>query len=146
MPTKKSGKNGKSGKNFGADKQERKFVEKDDDTEYGVVTKVLGGSKFLVKLNLQEKEIICRLNGKFKKGAQKKFNWVSAGSTVLLGIRDFQDDMMDIIHVYDPAETRQLLKRGDLVIESETMCNTKDENDVCDFVTSAEADFDFSAI
>ena len=123
-------------------KEQRKLVEKDDDTEYGLVTKKLGSGRFMVRLNMQNKEVIGRLCGKFKHGAAKHANWVDVDTVVLVGIRDFQDDVVDIVHVYEPTEVRQLRKSGAFVEESVR------HTDDCDMPPDDDDDggFDFSEI
>jgi translation initiation factor IF-1 len=76
-------------KNTGEEKEVRRLEEKDDDTEYGLVTKVLGGCRFMVRLNLQNKEVLAHLRGKFTKGVNKKDNIVEVNSVVLVSLRDF---------------------------------------------------------
>ena len=90
------------------EKTQRTLLLKDDYTEYGLVTKKLGNGRFSLALHMQNKEVIGRLCGKFRKGAAKFNNWVDVGSVVLVGIRDFQDNTVDIINVYDDREIRQL--------------------------------------
>ena len=96
-------------------KTERSILTKDDDHEYGLVTKVLGGSRFLIRLNLQETQVVGRLCGKFKKGSAKKANWVAANTWVLVGLRDYQDNAVDIVHVYNDSEVRRMKKDGTLI-------------------------------
>ena len=40
--------------------------------------------------------------------------WVSAGDIVLCGLRDYQDDKVDIIHKYNADEARNLKQYGEL--------------------------------
>lgn len=99
-------------------KEQRALLQKEDGSEYGLVTKKLGSGRFSVRLNMQNREVIGRLCGKFRKGSQKAANWVDIDSVVLVGIRDFQEGVVDIIHVYDQNEVRQLKKSGEFVEES----------------------------
>jgi len=99
-------------------KVEKKLLFKEDEQEYGLVTKTLGNGRFSIRLNLENKEVIGRLRGKFRHGSQKKKNWVDVGTVVLISVRDFEDNNVDIIHVYDDAETRILKKNGDIVFDS----------------------------
>jgi translation initiation factor 1A len=120
------------------EKEQRALELKGDDTEYGLVTKVLGNGRFYVRLNMQNREVIGKVRGKFRKGAAKKANMVGVDSVVLVGIRDFQDNTVDIIHVYDAGEIRQLKKSGAFVEESVRPKNDGDtdlppEDDVFDF-------------
>lgn len=96
----------------------RALVEKNDNTEYGLVTKKLGSSRFCVKLNMQNKEVIARVRGKFRHSREKKINWIDINSVVLVGLRDYQDNIVDIIYVYNNDEIRQLKKIGEFVEES----------------------------
>ncbi len=38
--------------------------------------------------------------------------WVSAGSVVLVNLRDYQQSKGDIAYKYSPAEVKEMLKRG----------------------------------
>lgn len=124
------------------DKVQRALVEKDDQTEYGLVTKKLGDGRFTVRLNMQNKEVVGRLRGKFRHGASKHTNRVDIDTVVLVGIRDYQDNIVDIIHVYDASEVRQLKKSGAFVEES--VRNTEDKDDLPQ--DDDDGGFDFSEI
>ena len=95
----------------------RNFVEKEEGTEYAQVIKALGSGRFTVQLNLQTKQIIARVRGKFKHGVKKKANFVNVGSIVLVSLRDFQEDVADIIHIYDNSEANKLKKSGQIFFD-----------------------------
>ena len=114
-------KGGKKHKRFkkqrkGADEVARSYyITKNEDTEYGIITKVLGDKRFLCKLKsfeikLHDKEILVRVPKKFK----RKRWWVSVGDYVLVGMREYQADRGDIIYLYDNKEVRRLIKEGEL--------------------------------
>jgi translation initiation factor 1A len=111
---------------------------KDDDHEYAFVLKKLGNGRFSVRLNLRSNEIIGRLCGKLRHGSAKKHNWVEEGSVVLVGLRDFQDDVVDITNVYDPSEVRQLKKLGHL-----TEVTVSDDKEV---IPDDDIGFDFEEL
>lgn len=127
-------------KSNGDEKAVRKLAEKGDDTNYGMVTKVLGNSHFMVKLNMENKEVYARLCGKFRKGSKKRENFVNVNSVVLVGLRDFEDDKVDIIHVYKPEEVRQLKKSGQYIEES-----MRDADDT-QAIIEEDTPFDFEEI
>ena len=104
-------------------KSSRDLILKDDFTEYGTVTKKLGNGRFSVRLNMQNKEVIGRLCGKLKRGSQKRQNWVEDNSVVLVGFRDFQDNIVDIVHVYDSNEVRQLRKNLEIIDDNKDDSN-----------------------
>jgi translation initiation factor 1A len=95
--------------------QGRELVIKDDDSDYAIVTKKLGNGRFMIRLNMRKDEMLGRLCGKFKHGKHKRNNWVDVDSVVLVGIREFQTNVVDIVHVYDSAEARQLKKMGEFI-------------------------------
>ena len=118
----------------------RNFVEKEEGTEYAQVIKALGSGRFTVQLNLQTKQIIARVRGKFKHGVKKKANFVNVGSIVLVSLRDFQEDVADIIHIYDNSEANKLKKSGQIVFDC------KDENELDLQAQDEDCGFDFSEI
>jgi translation initiation factor 1A len=132
----------KGGKKNMPQKEQRALALKGDDTEYGLVTKILGNGRFSVRLNMQNREVIGRLRGKFRKGAAKKANIVSVDSVVLVGIRDFQDNTVDIIHLYDAGEIRQLKKSGEFVEESVRNADNVGQADI----PTEDDPFDFDEI
>jgi len=123
-------------------KVERVLMEMTDESNYAVVTKKLGAGRFLVKLNLKKGEIIARLCGKFRKGASKKNNLVDIGTVVLVGLREFQNDAVDIVYVYNQDEARRLRKSGALVDEGDLVTDYKEE----DGNAGTDQGFDFSDI
>ena len=127
-------------KSNGDEKAVRKLAEKGDYTNYGMVTKVLGNCHFMVKLNMENREVYARLCGKFRKGSNKRENFVNLNSVVLVGLRDFEDDKVDIIHVYKPEEVRQLKKSGEYIEES-----MRDGDDT-QAVIEEDTPFDFEEI
>jgi translation initiation factor 1A len=102
----------------GDEKVVRSLAQKGDYTNYGMVTKVLGNCHFMVRLNMENREVYARLCGKFRKGSNKRDNYVNLNSVVLVALRDFEDDKVDIIHVYKAEEVRQLKKSGEYIEES----------------------------
>lgn len=117
----------KSGKNNPTPKIPRSLLEKDEDTEYALIGKALGGGKFSLQLNMSATEMIGRLCGKMKRGKNRE-NRVDPGSVVLVGIRDFQDNMVDIVYVYNPQEVRQLQKNGSIIFDC-VQGTTEDDGD-----------------
>lgn len=122
---------------------EIKTVFKDADSEeYAIVVKTLGSGRFLVRLNMQKKEIIGRLSGGMRRGRKNPSNknWVAVGSVVLVGIRSFQADIVDIVHVYDNKEIKALKNDG-LLMDTQVVV------DDVEFVEEvADEEFDFEDI
>lgn len=131
----------KSGKNNPTPKIPRSLLEKDENTEYALINKALGGGKFSLQLNMSATEMIGRLCGKMKRGKNRE-NRVDPGSIVLVGIRDFQDDMVDIVYVYNAQEVRQLQKNGDIIFDVSAKTGETEEDDNIIF----EENFNFEEI
>lgn len=100
MPQKKSKKSG--------DITSRALVLKEDDQEYGKITKMLGDRKVTLAL-IDGSEILGLIPGKFRKRV-----WFKTDDIVLVGRREFQDDRVDIIYKYHDYEARKLLKMSEV--------------------------------
>jgi translation initiation factor 1A len=130
---------GKGNNKDNINKVSRELILKDDNHEYGIITKKLGGGRFMVKLNLRNKEIIGRICGKLRHGISKKSNWIEVDCIVLVGFRDFQDNTVDIVHKYEPNEVKQLRKSGEILLEE----NIKSDNPNLDTENNDDIGFDF---
>merc|ERR1719384_633899 len=51
----------------------------------------------------------CHIRGKMRKKV-----WVCKDDTILVGLRDYQDNKADVIHKYKPEEIRELRMRKEL--------------------------------
>ena len=86
---------------------------KDDSQEYALVTKVLGGGKFLATAN-QNKEYMCII-----RGAMRKRVWISIGDLILIEPRYFENkNVADIIHKYTSKEHEYLIKKKLFIINT----------------------------
>ena len=77
---------------------------REDQQDYGRITKVLGGCRFMVLLSTTNRESIGWLCGSLHRRG-----WLMVDSVVLVSIRDFQNDKVDIIHKYTDDNVKQLL-------------------------------------
>lgn len=136
------GQNNKNKKRYAKSQPVNTRMEKPNDgEEYGVITRVLGGSRFTVKLQ-NNKEIVGKLSGRLRRPCNKRSNEAKVDGIVLVSIRDFQEKVVDIVHVFTPLENKKLRNRGmfaDTSLESDDVLfetkvdNEEDENDVFDF-------------
>jgi initiation factor 1A len=83
-----------------------------EDEKYAYVTKVCGGRICHVK-TLCGIEFICHIRGKFS-GRNKSSNFISLGSLLLVGVRDFGKNECDVIEVYNPSEVELLKQMPDI--------------------------------
>ena len=107
MPAKKGGKGQKAkkkGGNFSSNK--RQLDLKEEGQEYALVTRMLGNGRLEAQC-YDGKIRKCRIRGSLMKRV-----WIANGDTILLGLRDFEDDKADVIHKYTPDEVRTLVSDG----------------------------------
>lgn len=84
----------------------REMIFRDDGQEYGVITKILGNSRMMVKFSdNMEKQCTVR-------GSMRKREWVNMNDVVLVSLRDF-GDQHDIIRRYTEDEVSYLKKIGE---------------------------------
>jgi len=86
----------------------RTLVLKDDEQEYGKITKMLGDRKVTVLLT-DGSEILGLIPGKFRKRV-----WFKVDDIVLVGRREFQNDRVDIVYKYHDYEAKKLLKMSEV--------------------------------
>lgn len=129
---------GKGGKNFRKAKNtqtidKRQIIYKTEGQEYALITKMLGNGRCECKCYDGRKRLgIIR-------GKMQKRVWISIGDTVLVSLRDYQDDKADIIHKYTSEETKTLISyneiTGNIKISDDDPTNDDDNS-------SCEIDFD----
>ena len=109
MPRNKFGGNkAKKSKNFTL---ERDFILKEKGQEYAKINKILGNGRFELNCN-DGTQRLGHLRGKMKKR-----QWINKDDTVLVGLRDYQDNKADIIHKYTPEEVNKLTSLKEIVNE-----------------------------
>ena len=82
----------------------KELIIKSAEQDYAKVLKTLGDSRFLLQL--------CDGNEKIGvlRGAMRKRVWINVGDYVLISLRDFQENKVDVIHKYSNEDVRKLRK------------------------------------
>lgn len=108
MPKNKGrgGKNYKRGKHSGPVKRQLVTKEEDQSYEYGLVLKMLGNCRILLRC-FDEVQRIGHIRGKMKKKV-----WIGIGDLVLCSLREFENEKCAVILKYLPDEIRQLKAQG----------------------------------
>lgn len=104
----------------------RELKMRDDDQRYGIVTKLLGNNRVMVNIiedNKVSRECRCTI-----RGSMRRREWIRVDNVVLVALRDFADDVHDIIGKYNDDEVKTLTRMGELVIPEE------DDDDTVDIV------------
>lgn len=96
----KGGKKHKRNKNYTNENKALRI--KEDGQEYAKVTKCKGNCRFDVQCcdGKERAAILC--------GAMRKRKFINQGDLVLVSIRDWQDDICDIIDSYDESQAKKL--------------------------------------
>jgi len=100
MPVKKKSSKNK-GKNSGL--KDRELVFKEDHEQYAKVVAMLGDRRVTLIL-ADGVEILGIIPGKMKRIR------VNLDDVVLVGIRSFQDNKVDVLYLYTPAEVKNLIQ------------------------------------
>ena len=81
---------------------------KESEQEYAKVLRNLGGCRL---------EVFC-YDGTTRlahiRGKMRKRQWIRADDTILVGLRDFQDNKCDVIHKYKHEEVKRLIDLGEI--------------------------------
>ena len=106
------GKKYKKQKHKTDDLQNKTLLEREDDQEYAVVTKLLGNSRVSALFRDRELKKAREINCILRPGLKKKRQWAKMGSIILISLRDFEKDKADVIHVYNEEETKKIKRKN----------------------------------
>ena len=101
MANKHGGKNYKRNKK--TSNHSKELIKKTDDQEYGRIVKKLGDRRFLLIPHNKKEKIMGKARKSLRAG-----HLINEGSIVLFSIRDYQDNMVDIIENYSNDDIRKL--------------------------------------
>lgn len=122
--------------------QSKLRLSENDAECYAVISKMFGNGMCQVNAYYNDNEVtlLCHIRGKFR-SRNKKSNFVSVGSTVLIGVRDWESkvDKCDLLEVYDQDQTRQLNSMPSVRIPAPPIAHNDNTNDV---VFTNEEQFD----
>lgn len=103
----KGGKNRRKGKNVNGG-QKRELIHREEGQEYAQITKMLGNGRLEVSCFDGNKRL-AHIRGKMRKKV-----WMGQGDIILVSLRDFQDELCDVVHKYNSDEARTLKNIGEL--------------------------------
>ena len=116
-------------KNNPIPQSKRELICKEDEQEYALITKILGGGKMEGKC-FDNVTRICNIRGSLTRKV-----WIKVNNIVLVSLRDFETkderkkEKADIIHLYNEDEIRELKKLGELPENlSDTRPDMKEED------------------
>ena len=138
MPGKKKGNN----KRKKEDTKTRDLELKENMEEYAKVISLLGDRKITVRLP-HGTDILGVIPGKMKRRCM-----INVDDVIIVGIREFQQDKVDVLHKYKEDEVRKLIQYGEIPEsfgKSAASLDDKIQDDGIDFIQDEE-EIDFSDI
>lgn len=100
------------------------------EQDIALCIKILGSSRFKIKYVDSLKNEMVECIGIARKNLRRSRQFVSIDNYMIITKRDYQKDVVDIIHVYNDSEVNSL-KNMDSI--HEYLINGKDEGDNLDF-------------
>ena len=109
----------------------RELYFKEEGQDYALVVAMLGHNRCTCKLFSTETETLGTIRGSMRR---KHVYRISKGDIVLVGLRDFQDDKVDIMHLYTSDEVRRLMSYNEFtnafVMNQMPRIDSEDNDDV----------------
>ena len=90
----------------GNNNKENKNIEKYPGCEYAFIIKALGSGRFTV-FCYDKKERLGKICGKMHKRV-----FVRQGDSIMVGLRDYEDDKCDIMQKFPNTSVRTMVKKG----------------------------------
>lgn len=122
----KGGKQHRKTKGNIADETKKQIEFKEDGQEYALISKMLGNGRCECKCA----DGMTRLG--HIRGKMRKRVWINMGDTVLVSLRDYQDEKADIIHKYSADEVKKLHAYGEIhtnmTAQSQELSTINDDN------------------
>lgn len=117
------------GKNFRKAKHHtgvsrREIIFKEFGQEYAVITKMLGDGRCECRCF----DDVVRLGN--IRGKMRRRVWLNVGDTVLCGLREYQDEKVDIIHKYTEDEVHNLKMMGEIPSDNKENQDNHEEDEV----------------
>lgn len=130
--------------------KDRELIFKEGQEEYAKITSLLGDRRLNVMM-ANGVESLAVIPGKMSK---KKKVWLAVDDVILVSLRDFQVNKVDVIYKYNPDEVQKLIQylelpKTFLQKSSEETVGSKEINNDVIFDTNEEVqinDFDFNDI
>jgi translation initiation factor 1A len=93
----------------------RELIFKTEEQEYAKVVKMLGNCRvechFIDENGIEPTPRLGKIRNKIRRG---RINRINVDDIVLVSIRDFSEDKVDILHKYNTEEVNRLVKLGNI--------------------------------
>lgn len=132
---KQGGKKKHRGKKQQDERDKKLEILKEEGTEYGKILERKGGPHMSVRL-ITGKVVMGVVRGKHRRRM-----WMTQNDIVLVGIRDFQDGKVDILHKYPEEHVRQLVEMEEIT-DAFTVGEGMSANMINDNIFGEKTEFD----
>lgn len=143
----KGGKNRRRGKNEN-DPMKRDIFYADEEQKYAQVEKATGSGRLEIQVfrfenNSWAKDVRVGLI----RGSLRKKVWIGTGDIILVATREYQEDMLDVVHKYFPEEVQDLKSKGLVPPDAGmTVRDGVDDMAKAEQMNDAQAAWEFGAI
>lgn len=114
----KGGSKHKKQKNSSSNYLQRELLFREDCQDYGKVLERTGGNHIKVYLYNSNKEMRCLIRGSLRRKLR-----LTKDDTVLVALREYQDNAGDIIHQYTYEEVKMLVNYNEIVLDNDSEDN-----------------------
>ena len=140
------GKAKKQGRKYQESVEKSKVEVAKEGEEYGYVKEMKGGSECIVKMIKGEREMRCKIGGKFR-GRNKRSNYIEKGTMLIIGERSWEEGRGDVIYVYDKDEKERMREElGIKMIDDEDEYGEVDESSHIEFRKGNEKEVNEEAV
>ena len=132
---------GKGGKKHRKQKNQtitkREMIWKENGQAYAIVEKMLGNGRVNLFYFTRDEENRLKKNqalGIIRGTMRRKKIWIRIQDVVLVGLRDFEDGKVDILHKYDYDEAKSLELNQEIPLIEETHPDKQEKQNKTDIV------------
>lgn len=136
---------GKGGKKHRKQKNQtvvkREMIWKENGQAYAIIEKMLGNGRVHLSYFTRDEDNRLKKNqalGIIRGTMRRKKIWIKIQDVVLVGLREFEDGKVDILHKYDYDETKSLELSQEIPLIEDTQTDKQDKQNNTDIVITDE--------
>lgn len=136
---------GKGGKKHRKQKNQtvvkREMIWKENGQAYAVIEKMLGNGRVHLSYFTRDEDNRLKKNqalGIIRGTMRRKKIWIRIQDVVLVGLREFEDGKVDILHKYDYDETKSLELSQEIPLIEDTQPDNQEKQTTKDIVITYE--------
>lgn len=142
---------GKGGKKHRKQKNQtvvkREMIWKENDQAYAIVEKMLGNGRVSLFYFTRDEDDRLKRNqalGIIRGTMRRKKIWIKIQDVVLVGLREFEEGKVDILHKYDYDETKSLELNQEIPLIEDTQLDKQEKQNTDIVITDEPNEIIFS--